>query len=101
MASTDSNTWNLPAPAGATRVYRPGPNMAGQPVRCFLGTSRQVYDVTIDIDGEQHPDGRVERQIGVWIGDGPSAALAAEQARELAAALLAAADELDALAGVR
>jgi len=64
-------------------------------LRCFDGTSWVVKrddkdrDTVVLIDGTQWADGRIERSISV------DDDLTVEQARQLAAALTAAADEAD------
>jgi hypothetical protein len=49
----------------------------------------------VSIDGRQQCDGSVERQISLYLGDYPT--LSRAQAREFAAVLVEAADELDRL----
>jgi hypothetical protein len=54
-------------------------------------------DIDVYISGLQRPSGRVEREIVLHL-DGDDA-ITAEQARQLGAALIAAADEAEDLAG--
>jgi hypothetical protein len=52
------------------------------------------------IDGEQYPDGSVKRTLTVSVSDLPTSTggeLSVEQARQFAAVLVEAADELDRL----
>ena len=112
--TTTDQLANVPHPAGATKVddwFNPdapvgtivsyvGPDTA----RYFTGTSRVVdrddndEDIDVSIEGEQYVDGRVQRHIVVHHlhGDEP---ITPGQARQLAAALTAAADECEQMAG--
>jgi hypothetical protein len=93
-----TNTFpNLPVPAGAAHVY----DWDKGGTRYFTGTSRRVVergdrgrDTIVAIDGTQFSDGQIERVISV---DGEN--LTVEQARRFAAALTAAADEMDEMNG--
>ncbi|MBS9533536.1 hypothetical protein KIH27_08035 [Mycobacterium sp. M1] len=86
---TDAITWStIPGPAGAQRIYP-----AADGVREFAGTSRKVREVSADIVGSQYLDGTVTRSITVGLPH-DMASLTAIEARELAAALVAAADEV-------
>ena len=70
--------------------------------RGFTGTPRIVdcperdRDITVEASGVQHMNGRVEREIYVSEIDG---ALTPAMARQLGAALIAAADEAETMAG--
>lgn len=97
---TTTTTYGLPpAPADAVDVYPWYQDPHSDKVaRSFTGTRRNVdlapgYTVLVDVSGVQSDDGRVERLIGVKRADG----LTPAKARELAAALVAAADEADQL----
>ena len=112
--TTTDQLANVPHPAGATKVddwFNPdaligtivsyvGPDTA----RYFTGTSWVVdrddndEDIDVSIEGEQYVDGRVQRHIVVHHlhGDEP---ITPGQARQLAAALTAAADECEQMAG--
>ena len=57
----------------------------------YTVSSRDVGDMSVQVLGVQFDDGRVERYI---LADGVEQ-MSAEEARRLAAALTAAADELD------
>jgi hypothetical protein len=97
---------HLDAPEGATRVWPAGKRMDGTWVREFSGTARLIAGVTVYIDGDQSVDGSVKRVLSVGVSDlreGPGGELSGEQARQLAAVLVEAADELDRLSagGVR
>jgi hypothetical protein len=62
--------------------------------RAFEGTRRRVSDVDVVIEGRQFHDYGCEREVAVYT-DG--ARLDPAEARQLAAALIAAADEIDRL----
>jgi hypothetical protein len=96
--ATTTDLANVPHPAGATAVFewydtQPGPYSAQ---RYFRGGSWVVErdnrdtDMCVQVDGVQNADGRVERFV-VLDDDN----LNPVQARQLGAALLAAADEVD------
>jgi hypothetical protein len=75
--------------------------MDGTWFREFSGSARLIAGVTVYIDGEQSLDGSVKRVVTVGVSDlreGPGGELSGEQARQLAALLVEAADELDRLA---
>ena len=66
--------------------------------RTFDGTAHQIGGVRVDIEGTQYPDGRIERRIEVTSADLPDGpVVTADQARQLATALIAAADEVERL----
>jgi hypothetical protein len=99
MNTTPTTPHNLPEPAGAVEVrgWR-DPEIAGELYRAFKGSSwvvqrdEQPDDIRVSISGVQFPDGRIER--GIFI-DGAIDDLTAAQARALARALIAAADEAE------
>jgi hypothetical protein len=87
---------SVPLPPGATSAsewdFRD--RRCGRVWRHFTGTRRGTT-ATVGIDGMQNSDGSVaERQISIICGNGE---LTATTAREVAADLIAAADELDQL----
>jgi hypothetical protein len=102
--STSTHSPDVPVPAGAVEVYdwaddneppwvltdQTNPNAN----RYFTGSSwtvdRAGREMRVFIDGLQHANGRVERNIVI---DGDAFTIA--EARQLAAALIAAADEVD------
>ena len=107
ITTTTANLANVPHPAGAVQVHDwMGPRIGEEPdgstdcARYFLGGSWVVErnssdtDICIEVDGIQHGDGRVERVVVV---DGD--VLTVDQARQLAAALIAAADEVETMNG--
>ena len=107
MTINTDNPANVPLPAGCVRVYDwDPPEVTGYPTasRYFVGTSRVVEveqheeDITVTVDGMQWSDGRVERSILVDQTH-PDDPLTPQQARELAAALVGAADEFEQMAG--
>ncbi len=59
----------------------------------------QVGDVTVRLGGIQHVDGRVERNIDMYVREHSDGELTAAQSRALAAVLVEAAAELDRLEG--
>lgn len=97
MHHTPAALAHIAAPADADHVEDwVDESDLGMPVRWFRGTARTVAGVRVVINGWQEWDGPTARHISVHAVD---AELDAVTARELAAALLAAADELDQLAG--
>lgn len=109
---TTNQLANVPLPAGAVRIVGGGwehLDITGLPVRYFDGTPRGVElderhdDIEVLIAGTQYADGRVQREIMLYTldtADGQSLTdligpLTLAQARQLAAALTAAADEAD------
>jgi hypothetical protein len=100
MSSKDRGTRNhseVPRPAGALHVA--GWLLEGGTARSFRGTRRGTADdpagrsICVDIDGDQYIDGTTDR----WISMNVNACLDSANARDLAAHLLAAADEVDEL----
>lgn len=95
---------HLDRPEGATQVYGCGERTDGRGwSREFTGTSRRVDGVSVRLNGTQFADGTVERTLAVGVDDlaaGPGGALTAAAARQLAAALIEAADELDRMARI-
>ena len=91
-------------PAGAVRVCKWEDTETSMPYRYFVGSSWGVDmpgrggEIEIWIDGMQHHDGSVSRDIVVCELDADHP-LTIAQARQLAAVLIAAADEADELAG--
>jgi hypothetical protein len=92
---------DLPAPAGAVTVAEW--RLDGGAARHFRGTKRGTAEtpdnrlICVDIEGDQWTDATVDRYIYV----NRRLRVAAAGARALAADLLAAADEIDALKGQR
>jgi hypothetical protein len=74
-------------------------------LRYFRGSKRVIgrggnlgKDITVATDGLQYADGRINREITTALGDYEALdPLTSEQARQLAAALIAASDEIDRL----
>jgi hypothetical protein len=94
---------NVPFPAGAVTVYdwhdtQYGIDHAG---RYFCGFTRVVErdndkDISVLVDGTQRPDGRSVRVITIIEGDREAIpSLTPSLARQIAAALVAAADEVE------
>jgi len=92
-----SATNNIPLPTGAVQVF-PWQPLDGY--RFFAGTSRVISreahapEVRVGIDGEQHTDGRVTRHVTCGPLDTDDS-LTPLRTRQIAAALLATADEID------
>jgi hypothetical protein len=110
---TTKSLANVPHPAGAVRVYEwENPDQPigaavnrihDQTSRYFVSATQVVGrsdadDITVEIDGTQYADGRVERHIVVsqLHADWP---LTPGLARELIAVLTAVADEVDQMNG--
>jgi hypothetical protein len=70
--------------------------------RYFHGSARVVErddnDVIVQIDGTQGADGDVTRRIMIYDGNTEAVELSGEHARQLARALIAAADEVEQMA---
>jgi len=92
---------HLDKPADATAVYPCTERHPGEGwVREFAGTERTVGGVTVCISGTQSSDDEIERQLTVSVDDlcdGPGGELTPIQTRQLSAALIEAADELERL----
>jgi preprotein translocase subunit SecD len=92
---TGVKSGEIAPPADAARLY--GWQTYGERTwREFDGSTRQVGSAVIHVRGQQFSDGRCERWISVSASTDEE--FQAEQARELAAALRAAADETERLA---
>ena len=108
MSKTTSTTTTdlaiIPNPARAVRVYDWDDRGGIDPLqRYFVGESwvvergRQDRDLSVFTDGIQYWDRTVKRVIAIGEGDAEAIAeLTATHARELAAALIAAGDEIEA-----
>lgn len=108
METTTNPLANIPTPAGAVRLkdWELGRTSAdGTPnvYRGFTGTPRTVdcperdRDVAVGVTGLQRMDGNIRREVCVTEIDGPP--LTPATARQLGAALIAAADEAEKMAG--
>jgi hypothetical protein len=94
MTVTTNPYPDAPIPAGATRVYD-WYDLDTEPARYFAGPRRVIArhkrnHTLVLVDGTQWADGRIERIISLDDDN-----LTVDQARQLAAALLEAADEVD------
>jgi hypothetical protein len=89
-------TPNLPIPLGADADgwHNLTDRRSGQ-VRYLSWSSHDAAGVGVGVEGAQYDDGLVERHIGLY--DVEAKELGADDARQLAAALIQAADALDAL----
>jgi hypothetical protein len=83
-------------PAGAVRTYEWDDTDTPTPSRHWMGTVRRVGDAEIILDGTQYSDGRVERCLTVH-GVDTDGTMPTDTARQIAAALIEAADEIDGL----
>ncbi|OBF22922.1 hypothetical protein A5725_12035 [Mycobacterium kubicae] len=85
---------NLPVPAGATAGnWSDLTDIDGNMARPLTWSRHDTDKVRVVVDGWQDSDGNIEKCVSVY----DEAELTAADARRLAAALLNAADELDAL----
>ena len=91
---TDDPFLDVPSPRDATQLFE-WTTGEGGPFRDFNGATREVCGVQISIAGYQNPDGTCQRWLHFHAA--PVATLTSTQARELAAALQWAADEIDQL----
>jgi len=105
MATTTSP---IPRPLGATEVGD-WVDHAGERFRCFAGPIRVVPcarrsdgdPVAVAIDGTQLADGTIEERVIRLCGITSDDSMTAETARNIAAALSAAADDLEGLAAAQ
>jgi hypothetical protein len=84
-----------PRPPDATEVLgwtQHGPDLARRP---FTGAVREVAGFTVRIEGIQRENGTCRRRVTVKAGS-PETRLEPEVVRQLAAALIAAANEIEA-----
>ena len=94
---------HLQVPDGAAKVEHWEDDGTGNWVRQFSGASSVLQfpnfgsSVEVAIDGVQHEDGSVERFIDVYSDGSDGIQFTAEDARQLAGALIDAAAELDRL----
>jgi hypothetical protein len=84
----DTAYCDVPAPADGQNLKRGGWS------RALVWCEFRDWELCVDIDGRQHCDGTVERDISVY---GDDLTLTSAGARRLAALLVEAADELDRL----
>jgi hypothetical protein len=99
--TTPTDLANVPHPAGATHVGEWDPfATTATTSRYFTGSSWVVNrpdrdsDTLVLVDGTQHADGRIDRLVSLDDDD-----LTSELARQLGEALIAAADEVEQMAG--
>lgn len=85
---------DVPAPPDATEVsdWSSGDDLA---LRSFAGTVREAVGFAVRVKGVQRRNGTSIRWVSVDV-DSPGAPLAPEAVRQLASALTAAADEIEA-----
>src|SRR5262245_29578328 len=87
---------DIPIPAGAVHVYGRYDTDTPTPARYFRGSSwlierdNRATHIRLQVDGTQHQDGTVTRSVVLDDDD-----LTPQQARQLARALIAAADEVE------
>jgi hypothetical protein len=94
MTTTSADPFaNVPYPAGAVRAYDWIDIDTPNPSRYWAGTSLRVGDAEIAIDGTQWADGRVERRLTMHADT--DLGMPTDAARNIAAALIAAANEVD------
>ncbi len=89
-------TARTPLPAGATTdgTWSDLRDVEGDCVRSLEWSRHDAAGIGVAVDGWQHLDGRVESHVSLYDAEKE---LTAESARQLAAALLEAADELERL----
>ena len=93
---TATNFPDLPIPAGATADdWCDLTDIEGDVTRSLTWSRHDAARVGVAVDGWQYADGRVTRWVSLY--DTECKELTAEGARQLAAALLDAADELERL----
>jgi len=99
MNTTDTHPIsNIPLPHGATADDWPSVDHDGVLVRSLEWGRFDTSKVGVSIDGSQRADGAYTRGISFY-GVSEGQPIDSAQARELAAALIEAADELDRLDG--
>lgn len=97
MNTTNSHNPNVPLPAGATTDGWTSDDPDGTLCRSLEWSSHDTTNVGLSIDGWQRATGEFTCGISLYgVSEGKS--IDAVEARQLAAALLNAADELDRLA---
>lgn len=97
MNATQSSFSNLRQPVDATRVFDWGETDAGRRrEREFVGTQRQAAGFTVSIEGVQRENGMCRRSVSVW-RPSHDQRMPVQAARQLAAAIAAAADEIESL----
>lgn len=93
-----SNAQRIPVPTGAVAGDWPGPGTHPDDLMRFLTWSRHdTAGAVIAVEGVQYADGRIDEPHVVVYPGGASLELTAATSRQLAAALLNAADALDGL----
>ncbi|BBZ38741.1 hypothetical protein [Mycobacterium conspicuum] len=97
MTTTTTSDPNLPIPAGATAgEWDSIDNETGLLVRSLVWSEHDTGRVGVNVDGFQDASGAVTRGVSIYdVPEGDS--LTAIEARELAAALVEAANAMDAL----
>jgi hypothetical protein len=96
MTHTAAITQDIPAPPDATEVFDWRHASHDVAARVFDGTVRQAVGLTISIGGLQRHNGTCRRWVTVEAQSSIGAPLDPEAVRQLAAALVAAADEIEA-----
>lgn len=94
MTTTTEHFADVPTPAGVTTISEWDDTHTSTPSRFWSGTRRLIGDAEIVLDGTQWADGRVERCLTVY-GVNTDQNMPTDTARKIAAALMAAANELD------
>jgi len=89
------DTLNVPAPSDATQVHGWLEAGDGLATRLFNGTVREAARFSIRVRGLQRDNGTCRRWVVVETESGLGAPLEPEAGRQLAAALSAAADEIE------
>lgn len=93
----DLQVAGIQTPAGAVADDWHNPSGHIEDVsRTLTWSIHDVDDSTVAVQGEQYADGRVQRSI-LMLPEGRDSDLTSDQARQIAAALVAAADVLDGL----
>jgi hypothetical protein len=97
----DAIMGNVAAPVGALTVDEWSDGLTPHAYRTFCGSTREVpvryignEVVQVTVQGTQKADGSVDEH-GIRIDGGPYDLISADEARGIAAALIAAADEVD------
>lgn len=84
----------IPEPADATELFE-WQRQAGLATREFVGTVRDAGGFTIRVEGIQRENGTCVRRISIERGATDPGLLGTEVARQFAAAVIAAAQEID------
>lgn len=88
---------HLPAPVDKVDLWHWEKSDSGYWSREFTGTARKAGAVNVSITGVQRTNGSILRRANLYVDEGADPLLSPDELRAVAAELVAAADEMDAL----